>query len=41
MSATNGLTGDRDLFHLSKENMRPKKRLQSANLRTEDIQGAF
>ena len=40
MSASGGLgDGVKDLFEMAKPNMRSKKRLESANLRSEDIQG--
>lgn len=39
MSATGGLKGQSDLFDMTKPNLRPKKRLESANLRSEDIHG--
>ena len=39
MSATGGLSSARDMFHMKKANVRPKSRLESSNLRTEDIQG--
>ena len=37
MSATGGLKGANDLFEMTKPNLRPKKRLESANLRCDDI----
>jgi|FrelakmetLWP11LW_1041352.scaffolds.fasta_scaffold232964_1 hypothetical protein len=37
MSATNGLKADKDLFKMIKENLRPKSRLESANLQNDDI----
>jgi len=37
MSATNGLQADKDLFKMIKENLRPKSRLESANLQNDDI----
>jgi len=39
MSATGGLREARDLCQMTKPNIRPKKRLESANLRTNDIEG--
>jgi len=41
MSATGGLSADRDLFKMIKENIRPKSRLDSANLNNADIAGTL
>ena len=42
MSATGGLgNGSSDLFEMTKSNLRPKKRLESANLRADDIHGKY
>ena len=39
MSATGGLSSARDLFHMKKDNIRQKRRVESANLRCDDIEG--
>ena len=41
MSATGGLKAGSDLFQMKKENMLPKKRLESANMRSDDIEGTL
>lgn len=40
MSASGGLNQARDLFQMKTENLVPRKRLESANNRTNDIEGA-
>lgn len=41
MSATGGLTSQKDLFNMVKENLRPKKREASSNLDNGDILGTL